>query len=139
METTINSNNLFKHYTKADLPALQVYVPQLMDATVDATVDVPDVSGVSVREVRQGKGQAHKHCQLIRIDSGAGPITVCVTETPWETQIVIRIGGLGFDCPEQFIQRLINPTVGQLCRAVANYVQRCLDAANDVDGGQWAA
>jgi hypothetical protein len=135
METTINSNNLFKPYTKADLPALQVYVPQLMDTAVG----VPDVPGVSVREVRQGKGQAHKHCQLISIDSGAGPITVCVTETPWETQIVIRIGGLGFDCPPQFIQRLINPTVGQLIRAICNYVQRCLDAANDADGGQWAA
>lgn len=126
METTINTNNLFSRYTKADLPSLQVYVPQLMDASVG-------VPGVSVREVRHGKGQRHKHCQIIRIDSDAGPITVCVTEDPFETQIVIRIGGMGFDCPPQFVQRLINPTVGQLIRAICNYVQRCLDAANDAD------
>ena len=132
METTTNTNNLFSRYTKADLPSLQVYVPQLMDASVG-------VPGVSVREVRHGKGQRHKHCQIVRIDSGAGPITVCVTEDPFELQVVIRIGGLGFDCPPQFIQRLINPTVGQLIRAICNYVQKCLDAANDEDGGQWAA
>lgn len=124
----METNNLFKTYTKSDLPALQVYVPQLMG-----------VPGVSVREVRHGKGQQHKYCQLIRINSEAGPVTVCVNEDPFELQASIRIGDLGFDCPEQFVQRLHNPTVGQLIRAICNYVQRCLDAANDEDGGQWAA
>lgn len=48
----METNNLFKTYTKSALPALQVYVPQLFG-----------LPGVSVREVRHGKGQAHKYCR----------------------------------------------------------------------------
>jgi len=124
----METNNLFKHYTKADLPALQVYVPQLMGEP-----------GTVLTERRTGKGNRHNHCQLIEVDCPAFTLTVCVTENPWDVQVAIRIGTLGHNCPPQFVQRLINPTVGQLIRAICNYVQRCLDAANDADGGQWAA